>query len=39
VYVTIDKVVVVKMPGRDGKEIMDTTNFAWLTIYNKYNSK
>lgn len=38
-YVAVDKIVIVKMPDKNGKEIMGTTNFAWLTVYKKYKSE
>jgi len=38
-YVAVDKVVIVKMLNGTRKEIMDTTNFAWLTVYKKYENE
>ncbi len=38
-YVAVDKVVIVKMLNGTGKGIMDTTNFAWLTVYKKYKNE
>lgn len=38
-YVEMDKVVIVKMLNGTRKGIMDTTNFAWLTVYKKYKNK
>jgi hypothetical protein len=37
-YVAVDKLVIVKVPGTNGKQIMDTTNYAWLTVYKKDNN-
>jgi hypothetical protein len=37
-YVAIDKTVITKAMDKNGKEIFDTTNFAWLTIYKKENN-
>ena len=38
-YVAVDKVVIVKMLNGNGKGIMDTANFAWLTVYKKYKNE
>lgn len=37
-YVAVDKLVVLKLKDESGKEKLDTTNFAWLTVYKKENS-
>jgi hypothetical protein len=36
-YVAIDKLVVLKLKNENGKEIVDTTSFAWLSVYKKVN--
>lgn len=38
-YVAVDKVVIVKMLNGNRKGMMDTTNFAWLTVYKKFKNK
>jgi hypothetical protein len=34
-YAAIDKTVILKLTDENGKEAMDTTNFAWLSVYKK----
>ncbi len=34
-WVAVNKLVIVKPRGKDASAILDTTNFAWLTIYKK----
>jgi hypothetical protein len=34
-YAAIDKTVILKLADENGKETMDTTNFAWLSVYKK----
>jgi hypothetical protein len=38
-YAAVDKKVIVKVAVSNGKEIIDTTDFAWLTIYKKYKNE
>jgi len=35
-YVIVQKEVIVKMPANNGSRVVDTTDFAWLTVYKKY---
>ena len=37
-YVAVDKLVVLKLKNENGKEVVDTTHFAWLSVYKKINS-
>jgi len=37
-YTAIDKTVITKSMDGNGKEIFDTTKFAWLTVYKKENN-
>ncbi len=34
-YAAFDKTVILKLTDENGKEIMDTTGFAWLSVYKK----
>ncbi len=38
-YVAVNKLVVIKKQALNAKQILDTTNFAWLTVYKKYNGE
>ena len=38
-YAAVDKLVVLKIHDESGKEKLDTTNFAWLAVYKKYNGE
>lgn len=38
-YAAIDKTVVLKLTDENGKEVMDTTNFAWLSVYKKVKDR
>lgn len=37
-YVAVDKMVIVKLPGKIGGTTLDNTKFAWLTVYKKKNA-
>lgn len=37
-YSILDKLVILKMKDESGAEIMDTTHFAWMTVYKKENA-
>jgi hypothetical protein len=34
-YAAVDKTVILKLTDETGKEVMDTTDFAWLSVYKK----
>ena len=34
-YVSLEKLVILKSIGRSGKEVTDTTEYAWISIYKK----
>ncbi|HET6225760.1 MAG TPA: hypothetical protein VFF27_05730 [Bacteroidia bacterium] len=38
-YVSVDKTVILKTKNEQQREILDTTYFAWLSVYKKINGK
>lgn len=38
-YMAVDKSVILKTNDENGSEIMDTTHFAWLSVFKKINGK
>jgi hypothetical protein len=38
-YVAVDKTVILKTKNEQQQEIIDTTDFAWLSVYKKINGK
>ena len=36
-FTTVDKLVVINYENEEGKEIQETTHYAWTTIYQKYD--
>lgn len=38
-YVAVEKLVIVEWKNQAGEKTIDTTNFAWLSVYKKTNGK
>lgn len=38
-YVAVDKLVILKLKDDTGKEVLDTTKFAWLSVFKKIKKK
>ena len=37
-YVAVEKIVILKGKGASGREVIDTSHFAWISIYKKTRS-
>ncbi|MCF6130484.1 hypothetical protein L1S35_12430 [Flavobacterium sp. AS60] len=38
-YVAVDKLVIVKFNDEKGNKVIDTTNFAWLSVFKKQSGR